>query len=164
MTSWVLSVDGTHCRVQEPRSQPDKDWYSHKHHKPCVAYEIGVDLFYSKIVWMSGPHKGGESDLVIFRKDEGLKAKIQNGCKVIGDKGYVGDEMVSVNNRYDLDEVKKFKKFARARHEALNGRIKEFAILNERFRHAISKHKIAFEAVCVIVQYTMENGRKLNEV
>ena len=113
---------------------------------------------------MSGPHKGGETDLIIFRKDEGLKAKLQNGGKAIGDKGYVGEEKVSINNRCDADDVKKFKKVARARHEALNGRLKEFAILSERFRHAISKHRIAFEAVCIVVQYSMENGRKLNDI
>ena len=56
---------------------------------------------------------------------------------------------------------KKLKKTARARHKALNGRLKEFVILSGRFRHKIEKHKIAFEAVCVIVQYSMENGRPL---
>ena len=109
--SWLLSVDGTHCRIQEPRGVPDKDWYSYKLHKPCVAYEIGVDLFESKIVWVSGPHKAGETDLVIFRKpDGGLKTRIPNDCFIIGDKGYAGDEKVSINNRQDSDEVKKFKK------------------------------------------------------
>jgi hypothetical protein len=41
---WFLSVDGTHCRVQEPRTVPDKDWYSYKHHQPGVAYEIAIDI------------------------------------------------------------------------------------------------------------------------
>jgi hypothetical protein len=53
-TSFLLSVDGTHCRVQEPHSRPNKNWFSHKHHKPCVAYEIGVHLFESRIVWVNG--------------------------------------------------------------------------------------------------------------
>ena len=164
MVSWLLTVDGTHCRIQEPRSVPHKNWYSHKHQKPCVAYEIAVHLFESKIVSISGPHQGGHSDLVIFRKEDGLKSKIPDHCTAIGDKGYIGDEKVSINNRYDSEAVKQFKKHARAGHEALNGRLKEFAILSKRFRHKIDKHKIAFEAVCVIVQYSMENGKPLFEV
>ena len=140
---------------------PDKNWYSHKYHRPCVAYEIGMHLFENKIVWISGPHQAGETDLVIFRKENGLKDNIPDGCNVIGDKGYSGDEKVSINNRQDSDAVCKFKKTARAPHEALNGRLKEFVILSGRFRHKIEKHKIAFEAVCVVVQYSMENGRPL---
>ena len=127
-----------------------------------MAYEIGLNLFKSKIVWVSGPHKGGESDLIIFRKEDGgLKSMLPNECSAIGDKGYIGDAKVSVNNRSDSDAVKKFKKTARARHKALNSRLKEFAVLSECFRHKIEKHKIAFEAVCVIVQYSMDNGRPL---
>ena len=90
---------------------PDKDWYSFKHHKACVAYEIGVHLFDSKIVWLSGPHKGGETDLVIFRKEVGgLKSMIPHDCYLIGDKGYVGEERVSVNNRADSKQVQSLKK------------------------------------------------------
>jgi DDE superfamily endonuclease len=96
-TSWVLSVDGTHCLIREPRTVPDKDWYSHKPHKPCVAYEIAVSLKESKIAWVSGPHKAGETDLVIIRKADGLLSRIPDGFKIIGDKGYIGEEKVSVN-------------------------------------------------------------------
>jgi DDE superfamily endonuclease len=150
--AWFMSVDGVHCMVQEPRNVPDKDWYSHKHNKPCVAYEIGLDLQLNQIVWTSGPHKAGETDLVIFRKEGGLRDRIPEGFKIIGDKGYMGDE------------VRIFKRIARARHEDLNGRLKRFDILSERFRHKIVKHKIAFEAVCVLVQYTLENGQPLHSI
>jgi DDE superfamily endonuclease len=98
LISWFLSVDGTHCRIQEPRSYPDKNWYSHKHHKLCVAYEIAIDLEESKIAWISSPHQAGETNLVIFRKPDGLLSRIPEGCKIIGDKGYIGDNIVSVNN------------------------------------------------------------------
>jgi DDE superfamily endonuclease len=140
-----------------------KNWYSHKHHKPCVAYEIAVHLQSSRIVWVSGPHFAGETDLVIFRKEGGLKDRIPDGFKIIGDKGYVrGEEIVSVNNRLDSVPVKIFKRLARARHEDVNGRLKRFDILSDRFRHNVTKHKIAFEAVCVLVQYNFENGHPLD--
>lgn len=164
VASWLLSVDGTHCRIQEPRSVPDKDWYSSKHNKPCVSYELGVHLFESRLVWMNGPFKAGETDLVIFRKPNGLKDHIPDQNLVIGDKGYAGEEVVSTPNRYDAEVVALFKKRARARHEGFNCRIKNFAVLSERYRHAIHTHKIVFEAVCVICQYSMQNGQPLFDI
>jgi DDE superfamily endonuclease len=164
MSSWMLSVDGTHCKIQEPRTVPDKNWYSHMHHKPCVAYEIAVDIQHSKIAWVSGPHQAGETDLVIFRKPNGLKERLPDGFKIVGDKGYVGDEKVSVNNTFDAPDVKIFKRLARARHEDINGRIKRIDILSNRFHHPIHKHEIVFEAVCVIVQYTLDNGHPLHAI
>ena len=53
---------------------------------------------------------------------------------------------------------------ARARHETFNGRIKNFGCLDDRFRHGMEKHKICFEAVCVIVQYQLENGSPLFDI
>ena len=51
--------------------------------------------------------------------------------------------------------------FVRARHESFCSRIKLFSALDRPFRHGARKHKAVFEAVCVIVQYDMENGRPL---
>jgi hypothetical protein len=59
------------------------------------------------------------------------------------------------------ERVAKFKSRARARHESFNGRLKFFDILQNTFRHGEARHKIAFEAVCVIVQYQMDNGSPL---
>jgi DDE superfamily endonuclease len=161
---WCVSVDGTHCRIEEPRNRPEKNWYSHKHHKPCVAYEIAIDLQESRIIWVSGPHFAGDTDLVIFRKEGGLKDHIPDGFKAIGDKGYIGEDKVSINNELDPLPVKIFKRIARARHEDVSGRIKRFDILSDRFRHGVNKHKTAFEAVCVLVQYTLENGHPLHTI
>jgi hypothetical protein len=162
--TWLLSVDGTHCRINENRKTPDKDLYSHKHHKPCLSYEIGIDLFESKIVWVSGPHKGGESDLQIFRKQGGLQSNIPDNKKAIGDLGYRNAPKVSIPNIYDSKPVNIFKRRARARHENLNSYLKNFEVLNQKFRHPVAKHKIAFEAVCVLVQYSLENGHPLYQV
>ena len=115
-------------------------------------------------MWVNGSFEAGDSDLNIFRKPDGLREKIPANNLVIGDKGYLGDNIISTPNRLDNIHVKQFKKRARARHEDVNGRIKTFAILSERFRHAIPNHKIVFEAVCVITQYNMENGHPLFEI
>jgi DDE superfamily endonuclease len=102
--------------------------------------------------------------LVIFQKRGGLRDQIPDGFKIIGDKGYIGPEVVSVNIQFDPPRVKEFKRIARARHEDVNGRLKRFEILTDRFRHHVSKHKIAFEAVCVLVQYSFENGNPLQPI
>jgi hypothetical protein len=61
-------------------------------------------------------------------------------------------------------ELYRFKSRARLRHETFNGRIKHFASLRDTFRHGEEKHRLAFEAICVTVQYQMENGKPLYDV
>jgi ferredoxin len=113
---------------------------------------------------MNGPFKAGTPDLKIF-KEHGLKDKIAPGQKIIGDNGYVGTNgIVSTPNSHDPPEVRHFKSRARARHESFNCRIKNFKCLDAKFHHGIPKHKICFEAVCVICQYQLENGSPLFEI
>ncbi len=152
-----MSVDGTHCRIKDPRKDPDKNLYSHKHNKACLSYEVALDLFEPKIRWVSGPHKGGESDLIIFRK--ALKDKIPKNKKAIADSAYAAEhEKVAVRNKHDTEEVKEFKRRACARQEKLNGFLKSYGVLSDKFRHPnlMEQHQIAFEAVCVLVQYSLE--------
>ena len=40
----------------------------------------------------------------------------------------------------------------------INGRLKEFKVLSTKFRHDLSKHKICFDAVIVLVQTLLEMG------
>jgi hypothetical protein len=162
-TVFIGSVDGTHFLIEEPRTDPDSMWFSHKWNKPAVAYELALALHESKIIWVSGPHQAGLSDLHIFRL--GLKQKIEHGKKMIADRGYTGyDEELSTPNALDQPEMKAFKRRVRARQETVNARVKEFRILSDRFRHDLSKHQMVFEAVCVIVQYNIDNERPLFEV
>lgn len=159
---WLLSVDGTHCKIEEPRSTPDKNWYSHKHNNPAVAYEIALDIHSNNIVWINGPFEAGKTDLVIFNEDNGLKTKIPSNYRIIGDMGYAGEPgIVSVKNNFDTDAVKLFKRRARARQENLNSILKHFAILSGRYRHTLDDHQMVFQAVCVIVQYKLENDVSL---
>jgi hypothetical protein len=159
----VISVDGTHCRIREPRGDPNANWFSHKSHGPGLNYEIGLDVYESKLVWISGPFRASENDLAIFKKADGLKSKMPPGKMAIGDRAYK-DTKCSIRNPFDSADVKKFKRRVRGRHEGFNRRIKIFKVLSETFRNNIDKHQCAFEAVCVIVQYEMENGYPLFEV
>ena len=163
--AWLLSVDGTHCRIEEPRSRPDKNWYSHKNNCPAVSYEIGLDINSNNIVWVNGPFMAGKTDLLIFQEPGGLKNMIPNNYRIIGDMGYAGEPaIISTKNEFDTDAVKLFKRRARARHENLNSFVKHFSILSGRYRHTLEKHKMVFEAVCVIVQYKLENDELLYRI
>jgi hypothetical protein len=92
-----------------------------------------------------------------------LKALMPPGKKIIGDCGYLGEaNIISTHNTLDTPEVKILKMRAQAHHhETFNGCIKNFKILEEQFRHSASKHKIVFVAVCVNIEYELENGHPL---
>jgi DDE superfamily endonuclease len=109
---------------------------------------------------MSGPYPAGTPDIAIFRNG-GLKDMIPGGKKAIADKGYRGEPKISIPNPEYPKFVTKFHTRARCRQESFNFRIKTFDVLKVQFRHGIDKHKIAFEAVCVIMQYQLESGSPL---
>ena len=161
---FLLTVDGVHCRVYEPQhptKSKDPSFYSHKFKQSGLNYELGISVFDNALVWMNGPFKASRHDITIFRRG-GLQDLVPEGNRIIGDHDYIGEpNLISTPNSHDPAALRKFKSRARARHESFNGRIKNFKCLDERFRHGLNKHKIVFEAVCVICQYQMENGSPL---
>lgn len=164
---FLISVDGVHFWTREaphPELPYDKTWFSHKNKMAGVSYEIGVSLEESRIVWFSGPWPAGTSDITIFNKPGGLKSKLKNGNMGVADNGYPSRKLAKPSSK-DLDDVRKFKAIARARHETVNKRLKVFQSLVQRFRHSpADKHELIFSSVCVIVQYQMELGQPLFDV
>ena len=69
-------------------------------------------------------------------------------------------------NAYRRREVqRKLKARIRSRHEQVNGKLKCFACLEERFRHKLRYHRFCFNAVVVLVQIAMEyGGEELMEI
>lgn len=164
---FIISVDGVHFRIHEPRTQPSSGWYSKKHNGAGLVYEIGLAIQTNKIVWINGPFPAGQNDMKVFRKE--LMSKIPANCRAIGDDGYRGEPLkVSTKNVFNSDKVKKFSSRVRARHETVNSRLTAFEALDQEFRSKGSgrmpKHKSVFEACCVIVQYEMDNGSHLFKV
>ena len=51
-----------------------------------------------------------------------------------------------------------------ARHETVNRRVKQWNILNTRFRHDISHHRNCFYAVANITQMMFDYGVKLYQI
>jgi hypothetical protein len=141
-------------------------WYSHKQKKAGLSYELGISIFNNKLlVWINGPFPAGNTNLVIYRKAGGLKSMIPAGKKVIADEGYRGEaQMITSRNWFDSAAVKEFKGWVTARQETFNKRLKDFKVLAKRFCHGVAKHQMVFEAVCVLVQYGLKNGRPLFNV
>jgi DDE superfamily endonuclease len=169
---FIVSVDGVHCTISEPRKVPSSKWFSHKTHGPAVGYEIAISLQRNKVVHVHGPYPAGVPDITIFRAEGGLKSKMPDGKFATADRGYRGEPKLRIPNARDAPLVKEFKKRSQARHETFNARLKSFKILSTRFRHHHShrgnqpatchdNHKAVFEAVCVLIQYDMDNGHPL---
>jgi len=172
--TFIMTVDGVHCSVQEVRKDPGSKWYSHKSHGAGLSYELGVAIRSNRLVWINGPFPASRHDLTIFRFGDGdknnpgrnLKSKIPFGKRVVADSAYSGEDncTISVTRNDDSAEVKEFKARAKSRHETFNSRIKAFSILETAFRHGIHFHQTAMESVCVLVQYDLESGHELFEV
>jgi len=158
---FIVSVDGTDCRIHAPRPF-SRMWFSQKFHGPAVKYEVAIDVLTGHCVWINGPFRGSKNDLTIFR--HGLMALIPDGFYVVADKAYKGEPTkCSFPNHFDDPLIRKLKSRIRARQETFNARLKSFAVLDNPFCHkpVMDKHKACFEAVAVIVQYGIENGSPL---
>jgi hypothetical protein len=174
---FLVSVDGVHCRFNEPKhptKMKNKTFYSHKFDEAGLAYELACSVFGDNLVWMDGPFPASSNDAGIFsgkergrkKRKEALIDKIPEGHKAIADNGYKGDfgGKLTKSSSLDSENLRRLKSRAKARQESFNARIKNFGVLHDCFRHGIEKHKICFEAVCVIVQYQLESGPGLFDV
>ena len=163
--SWVLtfivSVDGTDCPIEEPRPF-DKAWFSQKFKGPGVKYEVALDVLTGCCVWINGPFKASKSDITIYR--EGLRQLIPEGRFAVGDLGYRGEPAnMTYPNALDPEDVAELKRRISARQETFFSRMKSFKVLKVPFRHkpVMQRHKRCFEAVAVLVQYSIDNGSPL---
>jgi DDE superfamily endonuclease len=94
---FIISVDGTHCPVQEPNHPDlrlDKSFFSHKFGSAGVNYEVAISIFESQVVWVSGPHPAATPDIIVFRKENGLRSLIQPGKLIVADECYLGEASI----------------------------------------------------------------------
>ena len=164
---FIITVDGTHCKIEEPTFESfteNKKYYSHKFHSAGLDYEVALSIFEPRCVWIAGPYPAGKNDITIFRhklKETMLNAREFNGVDYRGlaDRGYRGEpELLSVPNSADTEAVREFKGRALSRQETFNARLKCFDCVDERFRHGVEKHSQCFRACAAIVQLQMDNG------
>lgn len=167
---FMVSVDGVHCRINEPRIEPSTKWHSHKFNKAALSYEVAIAVYHDQIVWINGPFPASTNDLTIFKSENGLIEKIPDGKLVVADEAYRSLDMCSTRNAFDKESVKAFKKRVKARHESCYSRFKAFGVLVQPFRGTgdietrKKKHKHVFVACAVIIQYEMDMNRPIFKV
>ena len=156
-----MTVDGTDFRIQEQTDDPTS-WFSFKFHGPAVRYKVALGISSGDIVWTSGPYRAGRfPDLTIFCQG-GLKQKLLNNKEVaVADQGYRG-EPECINLPEEGSSIHQFTmKHSCDSHETCNRCLKQFGILSKRFRQDIPWHRVAFQAVVVLTQMSLENSTPL---
>lgn len=182
--TFVVSVDGVDFKIWEkkhPLLNKDEKMCSHKFKSAGLKYEIGISVFKSDCVWLAGPFRCGKHDATIYQGKEDaadlslrqelglpphkcLQDKLCPGKLAIADSIYSKGRGCAVPNQSDPKDLHNFKARGRCRQETFNGRLKCYGILQHCFCHSIQRHKIAFEAVAVTVQYSMEDGLELFQI
>ena len=150
-----MTVDGTDFLVQQQGAAIEGNPFgSHKYAgKSALRYELGVSILGGDLVWIQGPYPMGKfTDITIFNKV--LRHFLDPGERVEADEGYVGhpDKIVCPTNPGYSDERRAMSARARARHETLNGRLKNWGILRQVFQHRIQLHGTVFPACAVVTQ------------
>jgi len=166
-TDFVIGIDGVHCQFHEvidPTLSKNPKFFSHKFHGPGLGCELALSLFVDELVWLRGPAPAGDSDMKTCKSD--LKGRIPKGKKAIVDGGHKDsrDLELSRTNTHDEHELRKLKSRAKARQEHFHSRVKRFKSVSGDFRHGIDRHRICFEAICVICQHEMELTSPLFDV
>lgn len=149
-----VSLDGTDFRIREPFPF-DRKWYSHKFKAAGIRYEIGISIESGDVVWASGGFPCGEWPDVKIAKE--LYVYYAENEITLADKGYR-------DRRYFKLPENITEKRILARHETLNGRLKNFQILNSRYRHSLKNHPRVFHACVNIVQLCISNGEPLFKI
>ena len=135
-----MSVDGTHCPIEEPRPF-STIWSSHKLGGDAgVNYEFGLSISRPKLLWLYGPTQPGAlNDLQVAEKAliPAMREFGNGQRRIIGD-GIFGAEHVSdvmcTKNIYDPWEIVNFKNRVSARHEVFNKMVKKFNVFKMKFR------------------------------
>ena len=157
-----LSVDGVDFPIQEPVPFSPV-WYSHKFKGPGLRYEVGVCIQTGWLCWLNGSYPAGKfNDLEIFQLT--LKNDLADGEKVEADAVYL-DTSCRVPNDFEGNGAwATMKANVRARHENINACLKRFKILNSCFLSSKHRHYLVVQAVAVIVQSEIMEGRECSQV
>ena len=163
----LMSIDGTDFRIlQKGAATRGNAFGSHKYAgKSALRYELGIDILAGNLVWVSGPYPAGKWNDIKFFTNE-LAHCLEPGERVEADNGYVGhaDKIKCPNNDCNPTENLAMQARVRSWHETFNGRLKNWGILEQVYRHDITAHGTVLYACAVITQLAIDNGERLFEV
>ena len=163
LSDCTMTVDGTDfCIPQKGAATKGNAFASHKYAgKSALRYELGVDILAGNLVWIQGPYPAGKyTDIKIFNKV--LRNFLEPGERVEADEGYRGhhDKTKCPGNDPHPAENRGMQGRVRTRHETLNGRLKNWGILSQVFRHHIRMHGDVFRACAVVTQLTVDRRER----
>jgi hypothetical protein len=169
---YAVSGDGIDFKVWERKHAKyniDKKACSHKFRACAAKYLIALSLQKAKCLFIAGPYPGGMSDGDIMVESGLQDLLLQHNKVVMVDRGYYSQvpehrETHAYPDEIDPPDLHNFKSRARLRQETFNRRLRCFAILADTFTHGWDKHKLAFEAVVITVQYQMDHGSPIFSV
>ena len=124
-----------------------------------------MDILTGNLVWIQGLYRASKyTNIKNFNKV--LRNFLEPGEWVEADEGYRGhlDNIKCPGNDANPAENRGMQGRARARRETLNGRLKNWRILSQVFRHHIITHGDVFRACAVVTQLTIKNDEPLFEV
>ncbi len=148
-----MSLDGTDFPI-ENKGGFNPEYYSHKFHGTGLRYEVGISIVSGLIAWVGGGFPcGAWSDLRVAR--ESFIHQLDPGERVIADRGYTDDIYFVTENTHP--QLSREIKLILARHETVNGRLKSFNILKQKYRHSIESHFQCFYVVATLVQLNLRS-------
>ena len=128
-----------------------------------MRYEVGVAIATGWIVWINGPFPAGEwNDLTIARSS--LHEYLHNNEYYIADGGYRDGGQFSITPSGVHDYGERQRQVVHAKHETINRKLKQWAILNNKYRHDLQRHGKVFHAVANIVQLGLETDRPVFQI
>ena len=154
-----MTVDGTDFETIE-YSPFNPARRSHKINRPGLRYEVAISIATCYIVHINGPFLCGEwPDIRIARSF--LHTRLAHDEYYLADAGYRCDYGPAIT----IDKLPENRhhehKTLMARHETINRRFKEFAILGGRYRHEERKHGDVFRCIAVLVQIDIVSGHNI---
>jgi hypothetical protein len=163
----LMSVNGTDFRIpQKGQAKKGNPFGSHKYAgKSALWYELGIDIRGGNLVWIQGPYPAGKwPDIKIFNAI--LANFLERYERVEADDSYRGHPNKVKCPFNDIAPAEKLAMQARvrARHETINGRLTNWGILSQVFRHDSRCHGEVFRACAVLTQLTIEQGEPLLSV
>ena len=151
----LRTVDGTDFRIAEPLPF-SKKWYSHKFKRAGLRYEVAVCIQTSEIVWINGPFACGQwPDLKIF--SSALVNMLGPNEMVETDDGYKHPRCRRTSHVISKQDSRA-RAIARARHECINKKFKQWGCMKQPFRHELWKHKYCFKAIVALTQLSIRHG------
>lgn len=130
---------------------------SHKLNRAGLRYEVGISIATCYIVHINGPFLCGDwPDLRIARR--WLHNRLNPTEFYLADSGYRSGTGPAVTRRAIPRERRPEYNALMARHETINRRFKEFAILGHKYRNEEEKHGEVFHCIAVLVQIELLFG------